>query len=245
MYIPTEWLLAAALVVIYLFDSAVFLRLGEALVVSRHNSVRRLDFGSSFEFGGRRPFLPNPFTPWRPALRIDWDVSGRPCSSPAAASAEMTARLSQVVPIGWLSTGCAFLIVLVAPLALVTGQQQLFVAAAALTFLLSLSASILLLRRRHALELSLWQAISLLVIALVCLPCAGNLARSVCAQKTWTLPAAQLPELDRGAAEKRVTATALLGLLTRTQRLLPEDGIEYRTLSEQVKQLEAAYSEHK
>jgi hypothetical protein len=245
MYMPTEWLLAGALVAIYLFDSAYFLRIGEAVAVTRRGSVLRLALGSSFEVGGRRPYLPNPFTPGSPALRIDWDMSGHSGANPDAVSAEMTARVRLTAPIGWLSTVCAFLMALVAPLALVAGQQQLFVIAAVLCLLLTAAASILLLRRRRALGLSVWQAVSLIVIAIVCLPCAGNLARAVAAQRIWTLPAAQLPRLAQGAAARRVTETTLRDLLARTQRLLPDESTEYRTVSEQLKLLEAAVSEHK
>ena len=245
MYIPTEWLLAGALVAIYLFDSAYFLRIGEAVVVSRGGSVLRLTFGSPFELSGRRPYLPNPFTPGWPALRIDWDMSGHPCPSPEAVSAEMISRLRLVAPIGWLSTVCAFLIVLVAPLALIAGQQQVFVIAAVLCLLLAVAASILLLRKRRPLGLSVWQAVSLVVIAIICLPCAANLARAVSAHRIWTLPAAQLPRLAPRVAERRVTEIALRELLARTQRLLPDESTEHRVVSAQLNLLEAAVNEHK
>src|SRR2546430_10003384 len=72
MYVSPEWLLAAGLVAIYLFDSVQFLQIGEAVVSTRRASLRRLSFGSSFELGGRRPYLPNPLTPWWPELLVDW-----------------------------------------------------------------------------------------------------------------------------------------------------------------------------
>src|SRR5215472_6835970 len=105
MLVPPEWLLAAALLGIYLLDSVHFMRVGEAVVSTRDASLTGLSFGSSFELGGRRPYLPNPLTPWRPELRIDWSASSRG-PTPEQATAEMRQHLRVVRPVARLAGLC-------------------------------------------------------------------------------------------------------------------------------------------
>ena len=243
MFIPTEWLLASALVAIYLFDSAHFLCIGEAVIATRLGSLRALSFGSSFEVGGRRPYVPNPFTPCWPELRAEWDMSGHSRTAPDMVTAEMTSRLRVLEPIGWLSTACAVLMVIVAPIALVTGQDRIFVIAAVLCFLIAAVASVGVLRRRRVLGLSVWQAVSIIAVAMVCLPCSGNLARAVSIQRCWTLPASELPSLGFDTARIPGIEGDLRELLARAQRLLPEDSAEHRVVSAQLKLVEASLNE--
>src|SRR5262252_2248647 len=63
MPLPLETLLAAGLIAVYLVDSASFLALGEAVIVTRAGTLRHLASGSALELGGRRPFRPNPLAP--------------------------------------------------------------------------------------------------------------------------------------------------------------------------------------
>src|SRR2546430_8851890 len=91
------------------------------------SSLRRLSFGSSFELGGRRPYLPNPLTPWWPELLVDWTTSARG-PMPEQITTEMRQHLRMVQPIAWFATLCAGLVAVVAPLALVRGDERVFVA---------------------------------------------------------------------------------------------------------------------
>jgi hypothetical protein len=243
MFIPTEWFLASALVAIYICDSAHFLYIGEAVIATRIGSLRLLSFGSSFEVGGRRPYLPNPFVPWWPELRVQWDMSGLSRTAPEQVAAEMKSRLRALEPIGWLSSACMVLIVIVAPIALVTGQERAFVTAAFLCFVIAAVACFVLLRRRSVLGLSVWQAISLIAVAMVCLPCSGNLARAAANQRCWTLPASELPSLGFDAARIPGIERELRDLLARTQRLLSEDSAEYRLVGAQLKLVEERLNE--
>ena len=98
--LTTAQLLAAGLVLVYLLDSMHFLCLDEAVLRTRGGRLATLSFGSGLELGGRRPFLPNPFTPHRPEFRLQldlatasaaatpagWSIWTSTCSSPPAAS---------------------------------------------------------------------------------------------------------------------------------------------------------------
>lgn len=220
---------------VYLFDSAHFLRIGEAVVMTRRGSLRQLSFGSAFELGGRRPFLPNPFAPLWPELRIEWDLSGQCRTTPAEVKAEMESWLRMLRPIGWLSALCAILIVVVAPIALVTGSEQAFVTAAMLCVVSAAVACCAVLYRRRNLGLSAWQTVSVIVVAMVCLPCSGNLARTLAMQKRWTLPASELPSLGFDAARIPDIEGRLQEILARAQRFWSEDSVEYRLVGAQLK----------
>jgi hypothetical protein len=240
---PTEWLLAAALVAVYLFDSAHFLCIGEAVVVTRRGSLRQLSFGSAFELGGRRPFLPNPLAPLWPELRIEWDVTGDCRAAPAQVKAEMESRLRTLRPIGWLSALCAVLIVVIAPIALVTGSERAFVTAALLCVLSAAVACCALLYRRKNLGLSAWQTVAVIVVTMICLPCSGNLARTLAVQRRWTLPASELPSLGFDAARIPGIEGRLQEILARAQRFCSEDSVEYRLVGAQLKLVRSRLNE--
>jgi len=125
---PLETLLAAALVAVYLVDSASFLALGEAVIVTRRAALRRLASGSALELGGRRPFLPNPLTPFWPELRIEWATWAGPGSPAGTAAHEMRAHLHALRGVAPLAAGAAalwkFLVAIV--VAAVAGLKSLF-----------------------------------------------------------------------------------------------------------------------
>jgi hypothetical protein len=240
---PTEWLLAAALPGIYLFDSVHFLAVGEAVVATRQASLTGLCFGSSFELGGRRPYLPNPLTPWQPELRVDWTASSRG-ASPEQAAAEMTERLHAVQPIARLASVCAALVAVAAPLALLAGYQGVFAISLLLCFLCAAAGCALVIARRESLGLSLRQAVSTSIVALICLPCSGNLGRAVAIQRRWSMRACDLLDLGFAGTGRAVSEARLRELLTRAQRLCPEDSAEYQSVTAQLRQLEATTDEH-
>lgn len=238
MFVSPEWLLAAGLIAIYLFDSMHFLQIGEAVVATRRASLRKLSFGSSFELGGRRPYLPNPLTPWRPELRVDWASSSRG-PSPGEITAEMSEHLRMVQPIAWFATVCAALVVVVAPVALVSGGQGVFVASILMAVLCAVAGCVLVIRRRKYLGLSLWQAASISVVALICLPCSGNLGRATAIKRHWAAQASELPDLGFGVTEKAINEAKVREMLTRAQRLCAEGTTEYQLVCAQLRQLEA------
>ncbi|MFO1400727.1 MAG: hypothetical protein U1F30_05880 [Steroidobacteraceae bacterium] len=148
--LTTAQLLAAGLVVVYLLDSMHFLCLDEAVLRTRGGQLAALSFGSGLELGGRRPFLPNPFTPHRPEFRLLLDLAA---PEPAGLAALLQARLAAVAALRWLSAACALLTAVAAPAALLAGSDPGFLAAAAAAWTLMLVAAALALRARGALGL--------------------------------------------------------------------------------------------
>jgi hypothetical protein len=238
MMILPEWLLAAALVAIYILDSAHFLQIGEAVVCTRGASLRGLSFGSSFELGGRRPYLPNPLTPWRPDLRVDWNAPSRG-ARPEQTASEMRRHLELLRPIARIATACAALVVVVAPLALVAGYEGTFAVSVLTCFLCAGAGCILVVRRRASLGLTLWQAISVSLVALICPPCSGNLGRAAAIQRRWVLQASDLQDLDCDAARQAISHAKVRDMLTRALRLCAQDSVEYQSVATQLRQLEA------
>ncbi|HWG30727.1 MAG TPA: hypothetical protein VN676_09270 [Steroidobacteraceae bacterium] len=234
----TPILLAIALVGVYLVDSMHFLRIGEALVLTRSRQLAGLSFGVSFELGGRRPYLPNPLTPMRADFRLAWDTSGAATDSAHIVGEEMRSHLRAVRAVGWIGSLCAIPIVIVAPLALAFAQERIFLAAVAAAVLLAACGCLLVGVRRRALGLSGLQVCSLTFIALVCLPCAPNLARAVTAQRKWTLAAGELPRLGFEAQRSSAIRDQILAALTSARRYVEEESAEIKVIDEQIRLLQ-------
>jgi hypothetical protein len=234
----TPLLLAGALVGVYLLDSMHFLRIGEALVLTRGPQLQGLSFGVSFELGGRRPYLPNPLTPLRADFRVAWDTSGAATDDAHAVGEEMRSHLRAVRAVGWIGSLCAIPIVIVAPLALALGEEMIFLAAVALAVLLAACGCLLVGVRRRALGLSGLQVCSLTFIALVCLPCSPNLARAVTAQRRWTLPARDLLQLGFDAQHASVIRGQILAALSSAKRYVAEESAEFKVIEEQIRYLQ-------
>ena len=232
-----ETLLALALVAVYVADSAHFLAIGEALIRTRSGRTAGLSFGWPFELAGRRPFIPNPLTPFWPELRLVWTPSSAGGAAEAV-SAEMRAHLAAVRPVAWIASVCAALIGVVAPLALTLGDEPLFVAATLLCLALSAAACALTASRRKQLRLTGLPLFSTILVALVCLPCAGNLARSVAAQRRWSVAAAELPALGFEGTPAAPLRAQLQEALGAARRVLPQDSAAHSALSEQLRRLE-------
>ena len=233
----TEVLLAVALVAVYLFDSMQFLRIGEVVVLTRGGVPRALSFGGSFELSGRRPFIPNPLTPFRPDFRLGWDISGGATADAAVVSDEMRTVLRATRPLGWLASACAISIVLVAPIALAAGEQLVFLAAAAASLCAAFAGCLLVVLRKQELALSTMQVCSLVFVALVCLPCAPNLARAVALQRKWTLAARDLPRLGFDVSRSAEVHGRIVAALSTAKRYVAEESPEFKVIDEQIRQL--------
>ena len=236
--IAPEVLLALTLVAIYLFDSAHFLCIGEAVVTTRRGSLHGLSFGWTFEFAGRRPYVPNPFIPFRPDFRVEWDTSGGAVNTAQQVAKEMRCHLQAARALGWLATACGVLIVLIAPLALAFQVQLLFLTSVVLCLLLAIAASALLAVRKSDLGVTTKQACSLIFVALVCLPCAPNLARAAAIQRRWTLAASDFAGLGFQGTPGVTIQLQLRDALSSAKRFLSEDSKEFRVISEQLRNLE-------
>jgi len=234
----TRQLLALALVGMYLLDSVHWLSLGEAVVTTRRGALRRLSCGSAFELGGRRPWLPNPLTPFWPELRVLWLTRPGSGAGPAESARQMRARAESLALTGRFSAVCAAAVVAGAPLALLAGREDVFLVCVLAGLLTTLTASGFLYARRQALGLTRAQWLSLTLTAVACLPLSGNLARAVARTRSWTLPAHGLAELELTGSDAQQTRAQLLPVMRAAQRYLPEDSPLAAALAEQLRQLE-------
>ena len=233
----SETLLALGLIAVYLFDSMHFLRIGEAVITTRRSRLHAISFGSGFEFGGRRPFLPNPLTPFWPELRLDW-VNGVSVAEAARdCSDEMRERASALRWVGAFSGACAASIVIGAPVALFVGAQWVFIACVAVCLACELVVAALLLRARKRLGMGFGQWLSLALIGLICLPCAGNLARAAAKARCWILPAHQMAQLQLLDCATEALRTQVREALLRARRFVDEESPEFHGLSEQLRLL--------
>lgn len=237
MPVTPEGLLALGLVAVYLLDSMHFLRIGEAVVVTRGARLSRISFGSGFELGGRRPFLPNPIAPCWPELRIDWTGEAGREGLVQASGKEMHERAAALQWVGVFSSACMVSSVVGAPVALLVGEPFVFVGCIVLCLLCELTAAMFLLRVRKRLGLSFGQWLSMTLIGLICLPCAGNLARAAARARRWRLPAYQIAELPVAGVDSEALRVQLREALLRARRYVDEESPEFHGLTEQLRLL--------
>lgn len=208
----TNEVLAAALLAVYLLDSAHWLERGECAVEWRGTRPAGLGFGTKWTLAGRRPWLPRPFSA-SVVSRVRWRLPGEAgaAASPAEArteSADFESRAAAVAPIARLAAVNAALVALVAPALLVMGFEQAFVAAVAASALVTLVAATLAFVRRMRLGCSTLQVLGFAAIALVCLPCAGNFARALVGRAggALTLPGWIQSRMDSGPRTPAIDA---------------------------------------
>ena len=230
-------LLAVGLVAVYLIDSMHFLSIGDAIVTTRGGRPFGLSFGSPFELAGRRLYLSNPLTPFRPDFRVEWDTAGAPVSAPAEVARTFTRHLQAVRALGPLMGACAMLVVLVAPLSLAMGFQIVFLGAVALCLLLTIAACVVVILRRADLGLSAGQTAGAVFVALVCLPCSPNLVRAVSRRRQWCLNARDLPQLGFEPSSGPQLRARVRDALVNAQRFVTEDGKEHNVIAEQLRAL--------
>jgi hypothetical protein len=235
--INADVLLAIALVGVYLIDSMHFLSIGDAVVTTRGGKPAGVSFGAAFELGGRRPFLANPFTPFRPNFRVEWDTSGAPVSAPAEVSQAFAQLLQTLRALGPFMAVSAALVLLIAPMALALGYQVVFLGAVAFAWVLLAVACVMVIFRRRALGLTGGQTASLVFVALICLPCGPNLMRAIAKRQQWRLNARDLPELGFEAAQSAEVRSQVRAVLTNALRFVEEDGKERTVIDEQLRAL--------
>ena len=237
MSITPEALLALGLIAVYLLDSMQFLRIGEAVIMTRGARLSGLSFGSGFELGGRRPFIPNPLTPFWPELRMDWVNDAGREGAVHTSSNEMRERAAALKWVGVFSSACMISIVIAAPIALLVGAQLVFVGCVILCLICELLAAIVLFRVRKSLGLGWGQWLATALIGLICLPCAANLARAAAKARTWTLPAYQVAQLPLAGVQTAALREQIREALLRARRYVDEESPEFHGLSEQLRLL--------
>lgn len=237
MPIDADILLSVLLVGVYLVDSMHFLSIGDALITTRGRQLKALSFGSGFELGGRRLFLSNPFTPFWPDFRVEWDTTGAPVTSASEVAQTYSQHLLAVRPLQPLVGISGFFALVVAPISLALGFSIVFLAAVGVALLVSIAACVIVVARRAALGLTGGQAASVVFVALICLPCGPNLIRAVTRRRVWRVNAQDLPRL--GFPESAVTAVSeqVRGALRHAQRFVAEEGKERQVIDAQLRAL--------
>lgn len=199
-----EVLLPVGAIAFYLFDAALMLY-GNEMVLER-GSLWRGSLGLPAQIGGRRLYLPNPFTPQRLLFRVRWD---RPAAGESA-PLDVDAWQRAASPIGKVVALQAMLLLMVLPpVSILLGAGTLLLAVFVAFYALSLVALGLLLSRRDALGVSGRQAALLAAESLLCAPFALNLVRKISLAQSGRL--GWLSQAERSFAPRR--RRELLGLV--------------------------------
>lgn len=196
----TDGVLAAGLLSVYLIDSVHWLEYGELAIESRAGRARRIAFGPAWTLAGRRPWLPAPFTD-TVVQRVRWSLEATRVAAPVDVSAALRwpARFSMCN---------AWIVALVAPVLLLLGRQWLFVGCVAVSWLLTLASGAFAARRRATLGATAWQIAGATLLAMVCLPCGGNLARAFasCGRAAVRLPEWVIDAMPKAMHERALAA---------------------------------------
>lgn len=196
-----ELLLAFGIVAVYLLDAARFLRPREALVERLGTGRWRVLFGAvRFELLGRRPALPNPLRPDRALCLVNWRPAAGTAVQPAAA---WPAAQPAGVALGWLCMALLVIVILAAPTLLLIGESLWFAAAIGAGYLVALAAAAVLVVRAGEFGLGRWPAAGIAAIGVVCLPCAPNLLRAACGNRTLSVELPAFAEASAADADRR------------------------------------------
>ena len=197
MLLPsTEWVLLAAAIGLYLYDSIVLLYANEAVVFPSGRTHWRVAFGAeNLQWRKRAVLLPNPLTPHRPLYRLTWAmervVSGAAGDPPAR-------HYGALGPLVWIMAIAVFGLL---PCGLFSPWHDLMIMAALLSFYAAaLLAFVYLWRHRQRFQCSRRLFLHLLFESLTCPPFALNLIRHlalrqeqraelVAACRCWQMPA--------------------------------------------------------
>jgi len=196
-----ELLLAFGIVAVHLLDAMRFLRPREALVELLGAHRWRVLFGAvRFELLGRRPTMPNPLRPDRALWLAHWRPGGGAAAAPAVACAAGT-RGSAVL--GALCAALLVIVVVAAPVLLMIGEGFWFAAAITAGYVVALAAAAVLVVRAADFGLRRSQAIGIGAIGVICLPCAPNLLRAACGNRTLSVELPAFAEASAGDRERR------------------------------------------
>jgi hypothetical protein len=209
-----ELLLAFGIVAVHLLDAMRFLRPREALVERLGAHRWRVLFGAvRFELLGRRPALPNPLRPDRALWLAHWRPGPGAAAAPAMVCAAGT-RSGMVL--GALCTALLVIVVVAAPALLLTGEGLWFAVAIAAGYVVAFAAAAVLAVRAADFGLRRSQAIGIAAIGVICLPCAPNLLRAACGNRTLSVELPAFAEATAGDRERR-------GFRRRFRRVLQDE----------------------
>lgn len=174
---PADSWLLAGIVAFYLYDAAMRLHVDELVAWPRRGGWAATT-GGDVQWRGGYLFLPSPWTPWRPLLRLSWMRA--PDSAPQAAIAQVQALREALRPLQVGVMLMALLLFVALPVLLFAWRHALgLLALVGAVYLLSTAMVVYLARRRDALGLSRGAVWSIAIDTLACPPFALNVVRKV------------------------------------------------------------------
>ena len=169
---PTELWLPIGAAAFYLYDSCCLLWQNE-LIFTRGRSWQ-VHGGSQFRLGARRLFVPNPLLPLRPQFQVRWSQND---VRDTADSPDALFRALR--PIGLINQLQLAILLLLPLVSWTWGAGIVLLAMFALFYLLSVTALVVIWRRRVVFALAPRGYWSLVLDALACAPFAINLTRKI------------------------------------------------------------------
>ena len=210
MFLPTtEWLLLAAAIGLYLYDSIVLLYANEAVVFPSGRDRWRVAFGAeNLQWRKRAVLLPNPLTPHRPLYRLTWAME----RVMAGTAGEPPARhFGALGPLVWIMAAAVFGLL---PGGLFSPWHDLLIMAALICFYAAaLVAFAYLWHHRQRFQCSRRLFLNLLFESLTCPPFALNLIRHLALHQTQSAELVSACRQWQTPADWAVTRPLLLARL--------------------------------
>lgn len=227
-----EALLVAAMLGLYLYDSAQLLYSNEGVLAATLGGRWSLHFGAEhYTLRGKQPFLPNPLLPHRPVFLMHWKQQVLPASgAPQRWTPPAFGPYKVLAPLIWLMALALFGLV---PAGLFSRFGNNAIAAGILLFYAgALLALAIVWFKRHALQLTPRQVGALAFESLTCPPFALNLTRHI----SWkTRPSEELVSASRRLLRKADWSATLPAVIKRIDNAIAyedEGTPRARTLAE-------------
>ena len=199
MRLSSEALLMLLALALYLYDALYLLGRNEALLVRTRGGWRAAFGAFDWRLAGKEPYLPNPFTPHRPVVRLAWQFDG----TVGAGLVRQVELQPQLRGLGWLTGVSAATLFVLLPASLFAHWGTLAtLLVVGLLYGVNLAALVLLYRQHRRAAVPARRYWSTAFECLVCPPFCLNLVRRAYA---WAAP-----DEDFLAASQRLLPPAQL-----------------------------------
>lgn len=233
MILHDGWLLLGGVVALYLYDSALLLYHNELVLVSRRGGCR-VSGGSAFELGGRRVFLPHPFSPHQPLFRLSWPARGV-FEGDALPNRSLRVRVALTVLTPWMLLLLVLFVSGLFCLLFISNDAMALLAWVVAIYGVIVVTLLHVYRYRKALNLSRRAVAAIALDAMLCAPFALNIVRKISLR--------QHADVDLRAAAMRLPPAAL-GDLSRILRERIQVSRGFMEPDSAVSQALAAYLNH-
>lgn len=211
-----EVLLVAAMLGLYLYDSARLLHSNEGVLAATLGGRWSLHFGAQhYTLRGKEPFVPNPLLPHRPVFALHWKPQPAVATTAQRWTPPPLGPYKVLAPLVWLMALALFGLI---PAGLFTRYGNVAIAAGiALFYFSALIALAYVWITRRAMQLSPRQVGALAFESLTCPPFALNLVRHI----SWNVrPEEELVCASRRLLRKDDWIAALPAVIKRVDNAL-------------------------